>query len=545
MNPALATGWYFWRRTRGTTYGLLGAIALLALLNRLPSSPLQQNLVMSGALLTGMGLLSLIVAFTYQESNPTKADVMAGGSAFPVSMLVLPVRTRDLVLWPVGYAAIAQLGIWIPFAKFVLVPQGFAVDLVWPGLAMVAFTTSVQASSWAKFPVPVGNLIWALGGLGVVTGLSIVTGLGVFSKPVGYGAFLLFIGVNVATSLWGLQRARVGVDVWRMGGRRVREVVEKPPFRSGFRSQLWLEVRRNGSFLPGFVVLACITMGLITIFGRPDLPGELGSTGIEIPGGRMIFLVCVPLAVMFSSAMGTSPCKVDNFTPSFGLQPFFASRPLSTATLAAAKLVSGAISSLVTSLLLATAVGFWSLSPAQFGGVTTTVAAALGSYLGSRVLPLSLFAFALLFLSVWKVAVAISCSEITGRRWIGGSFVFFVGALIVALPILWLYFHQDPQWIKFLLRQAPGVFGALLVLKLVVCVLGLFVARKGEAAIWRFCIWALGGWALGVGLLTAVLGALLPPGVLNSGQLLGGSVLFIPLNRVLWTPSAMAWNRHR
>lgn len=545
MNPALATGWYFWRRIRVTTLCLLGSIALLSILSHLPSSPLLKNLTYSGSLLTAMGLLSLIVAFTYQESNATKTDVMSGGSAFPVSMLVLPVKTSDLVLWPVGYAALAQLSIWILFAKLVLVPQGFNVDVIWPGLAMIAFTTSVQASSWAKFPMAMANVTYALSGLGIVTILSIATGLGVFSKPVGYGVFLLFIGLNVTISLWGLQRARTGVDVWGAGQSRIKEVSEKLPFPSGFRAQLWLEVRRNGIFLPGFVLLACITMGLIGLFGSSDLVADLGSTGIEMTTNRMLFLVVLPLAVMFSSAMGTSPCKLDNFTPSLGLRPFLATRPLSTPTLAATKLASGAISSFVTSILLAGMVGLWTLLPALANGKATTIAAAIGSYLGSQTVPLAAMSFLLLFIFIWKAAVAGACSEITGRRWIGFLLVFFFLSMIVAVPILWTKVQAAPQLIKVLLGQVPQVFEALLVLKLVLAIWGLVFSRKGEAGGWLFSLWTLGGWALGVILLTAGLRGLLPVGVLSTEQILGGSMLFLPLNRILWTPAAMAWNRHR
>ncbi len=201
MSPAMATGWYLWRRIRLTILCLLGAIALLAAMTLLPDSLVMRSLIRSGSVLTVMGLLSLIVAFAYEGSG-AKTPAASGGSNFPVAMLVLPVKTKNLVLWPVAYATFVQLGVWTLFATLVLRPQGITVNLAWPAFAMLGFTTTVQTSTWAKFPVPMANIVYALSGMGIVAFLAGAIATGTITAPFGYGA-LFFLLRPTSPSVFG------------------------------------------------------------------------------------------------------------------------------------------------------------------------------------------------------------------------------------------------------------------------------------------------------------------------------------------------------
>ncbi len=248
---------------------------------------------------------------------------------------------------------------------------------------------------------------------------------------------------------------------------------------------------------------------------------------------------------MFGSSLGTSPCKVDTFTPSLGLQPFFATRPLSTAILAATKLASSAIAALIASGILVIALLFWSLLPVQFGRKTTTMIAAAESLMGARTSAWELLAFAILFVSLWKVGAASACNEVTGRRWLGFIFATSLGVLVLVLPVGWLRFQADPQLFLTWMRHVPTALKGLLGLKLFFAVLGMAILHRGEADNWRFGLWTLSVWTIAVLLLTAAVDALAPLKEIHPSQILGGAALFLPINRILWTPVAMAWNRHR
>lgn len=517
---------------------LIPTLGVLGLMAHWPAIPAFWALGRSGAFLASLAILSLVVAFTYQESTNSKGNAMTGGSMFPVSMLILPVRTRDLVLWPVLYAAATLLSLWVVFAGLVLRPQGVSVDLLWPGLALLGFTTTIQASVWGKFTVAAINLVWSLGGMAMVSVLSVVAGLHVLAPWQADLAFGLLIAFNAGLSFWGLERARRGAEYWRVRQKTTISVtVPKAPFRSGLRAQLWLEIRRNGAFLPGFVLLTCVVLGLVVCFSAPGEPVGLLDGRVESTIKRLLFLAAAPLCLMAAAAMGTSPSKSDTFTPSLSLQPFFATRPLSTVGLALAKFGSLFVSSLAATVVLAASFGLWLLMPATLDGRATTMGAALAPFLGGHAVVWASLGFLVFVIAVWKSAAANACMEATGRRWPSVVLSTTGGIGVILLPLALLQVQADPQVVSKWLGYLPAVVWSVLAVKWMVAAVGLFLLRGG-----RFGWGVLIVWSLVVAVLTVALRALTP---FEAGPILAGVVLFLPLNRVVWMPLALGWNRHR
>src|SRR5437868_14217132 len=127
-SPALGIAWLLWRRNRWGFIALLASGSSLALMTRAwPSTSAAVRLqLFAAALPLIFGLLYLMAAFAYSE-----ADLAATVSGFPRSMLLLPVRTSELVFWPM-FAGCFTIGLaWIALARWILIPIGMHVPVGW------------------------------------------------------------------------------------------------------------------------------------------------------------------------------------------------------------------------------------------------------------------------------------------------------------------------------------------------------------------------------------------------------------------------------
>src|SRR5262249_52951488 len=129
-SPALAITWQVWYRHRWALAGLLAYVVTLAFLFRVqpfgPYTPAE--LSTHGMLCSMLGVAWLSYAggaFSFGSEMPLEGTA----SGYPSWMFTLPVRTRELVLWPMlqGMAVVALLGeVW---AQGVLRPCGYEVSL--------------------------------------------------------------------------------------------------------------------------------------------------------------------------------------------------------------------------------------------------------------------------------------------------------------------------------------------------------------------------------------------------------------------------------
>src|SRR5262245_2217258 len=116
LPTALAIAWPVWRRHR---WGLLATVAYLACAAAVTSAVTSffgEDAYSAVAAILGSLSLSLIGPAVYLVSvfsYSFDADVSARESCFPAGSLRLPVRTGALIGWPMAYAAITGVLVWL------------------------------------------------------------------------------------------------------------------------------------------------------------------------------------------------------------------------------------------------------------------------------------------------------------------------------------------------------------------------------------------------------------------------------------------------
>ena len=118
-SPALGIAYVIWLKARWVIGGMLLFILLLALAIRLMLFSDVVEQILCSALLLVFAWAVLLNMLIY---SPT--DLGSKGSVFPSHMLVLPVRTRALVGWPMLYGTAIHAGLWVLLATTVLRPGG-------------------------------------------------------------------------------------------------------------------------------------------------------------------------------------------------------------------------------------------------------------------------------------------------------------------------------------------------------------------------------------------------------------------------------------
>src|SRR5947207_11832717 len=137
-SPALALVWHLWWPHRwGVATFLAYLLGLLVAAHGLaaadPATADVREMIGAASIPLLLGLLYLMAVFAHPD-----ADVAATRSGYPAYLLLLPVRTRDLVLWPMlsGTTGVA-LG-WIVPARFILRPVRVPAPASWPASMIAA-----------------------------------------------------------------------------------------------------------------------------------------------------------------------------------------------------------------------------------------------------------------------------------------------------------------------------------------------------------------------------------------------------------------------
>jgi hypothetical protein len=404
----------------------------------------------------------------------------------------------------------------------------------------------MQALAWWPIPLP---WLRALLLLVIVPGLlagSVILAQRGTAEGVIAGLSLAVLLAGYAGALIGAARGRHGPSVWASAQElpsRVMAAQQIPlPFSSAMEAQKWLERRR---LRLGFVILTftCLITALLlmwmTDFLVRDLnPEALGADlkhlrqALTLFGRSWVVLSQLLLPLLISAAVGgNSLGRLTISVDSTVCSPFLATRPMATADMVAAKLLTCA-----RGILL-----FWAL----------------------------MFLTGLLW-AVWMGRVGELAEHLVARTGSPPAALLALMAGVVVLPAmswLWLVSGMGVKILRWsVLEIIPALysFGLLLLLGLALHdkigpwrpVLGGIVVTalvgKAFAVCWvvtrlrrerliqdRTIVWALTAWVV---LTVMVLG--IGAGVLALGPLLLGiAVLMLPLARPLAAPLALA--RHR
>ena len=480
-------------------------------------------------------VLYLLAVFSFGLSG----DLAARQSMYPPRLLTLPVTTAALAGWPMLFGAVAmvvlaqsvRLASWPsqtepPFWLLLFAP----VLLAW-----------TQVLTWTSFPVRGLRVVAAVAKLIAIDMIAIVA---IELKP--RESVMAAVLVPLLLLAWvvayaAVARARRGeVPDWHGAFAPLASLARLLPRRNQFASplsaQTWWEWRQHGWSLPVLVAFV--------------LPFALGLLFLDrtAPAFVLISLAVVALTppIMASFVASTvrraSPQRGDDF----GLAPFLATRPLTSAALIAAKLRVSVLSTLITWAIVIAVVPL-ALSLSDTWPLLNERARDLRDLIGlPRAVVIAVLAELALVATTWKRLVTSLYIGLSGRPWIVRT---HIGAtlvlLVAAIPLV--------QWI-----DDNAVDIVIRILDAVPVAAAILVALKMSAAAWiairldrsrllepRALVTVAVVWVVAVLALYGVFAWIADSPLIARYVLLLIAILAIPLTRLSAAPLALAANRHR
>jgi hypothetical protein len=384
LSPLTAIVWEMWRRSRTSSWILVGNIALAILLNHLvlPSFDVETTdnqtfgaddvVMLLNFHLLVTSILLFLAACGYTEFNPK-----IGFSGFPNRLFSLPVSTFRLVAVPTVLSIVAAgilCAAWVTF-----VPQMKPGGVRWrnltsPAVLMCAYLVVFQM------------ILWTLGRLAsfrmVVLGLAGIVFLALGFLPTFPQETLpwWFSERAVTIELVGIAGAAfviswIAVARQRSGGsgipfslKSLAEAIfdflprRDRPFKTAHAAQFWYEWRRSGKELPLW------TAGMLFLVIGPLCWLVSGDSGNDF---RILF-AAVALPIVLAAPVGKAFSKPDFWSGDLDISPFLAVRPLSSEDLVRTKLRVAAVSALASWLMVFVFLFLWRLfwaSPDGLGGI--------------------------------------------------------------------------------------------------------------------------------------------------------------------------------
>jgi len=542
-SAGLAIGWEFRRRHLWVLIALAGYLLVLAAYKVLIPASWEPVTLDPPDGRVGVALVPLSTTFFYflaVFSFGLTGDLAARQSIYPTRLFALPVTTRALAGWPMLYGAATMAGLWLGTALFARWPWGVHLPFIWPALLAVVFLAWTQALMWMPYGLPglrvIVTVLW-LATLDAVVLLAIHYQV---REPLMVAFLAPQLPLAYLTACAAVGRARRGeVPDWRgMFARPASNAVmprRRDHFPSPARAQAWFEWRRHGRSLPALVGLL-LPFELALLWLAKDAPAFV----FEI---LFLALITPPFMAAFTAWTVSQPNP--QIRESYGVPPFIATRPLTSAELIAAKLKMAMWSTLAAWLLVLVAMplalewsGTWSVVTERVGRMSD----AIGTPRAATVVLLILAGF---IVATWKQLVQSLHIGLTGRAWIvKGSVLLTLTLLILLGPIVeWIIDSSNVQ--RALWHALPLILAGLVTLKMSAAA---WIATRLDrsrllgdralvagAACWVLAVLALYGvlvWFFSTPFVAHYLLALI-------------AILAIPLARISAAPLALAWNRHR
>jgi hypothetical protein len=545
--PAIGIGYSLWLRLRWVMAGMFVYMAVVAIAVQL--SPYPQAAL--GALALSAVVAHLLTVFTLGP-----VDLGVRGSGFPKNMMVLPVRTRALVGWPMIYAATTMALLWVLLTTLILIPAGVRPPIVWPAVVAAVATAWLQAIGWSPFPSPfvrVPVLALALTPLSLLVTWAYMYLEGHHVSIAIVAASLAWMFVAYVFAIHGLARARSGSEGdWlrmfmallaaRIKESRRQARVSRPPFHSAFTAQLWHEFRRNAVTLPIMMSFVSLPMLAIVLPGTidGDASRNLLFSSVTITPAMLGLGMLLGLFILLSGLYGAGMGKFDVWGKE-EIPAFFAIRPMSTQQFVIAKMTGAGLGALAAWILLLVLVSIWAIVEAsQLNPNQSLVRGALAQASARHRVAFVLIALGL-FTMAWRDLVIGMWVTLTGRKWLPIAFG-LLSMVLFAIACLvghWLYHHRE--YIPQLQTYLPWLLGTLLLLKLALAGWMIRKLQRLGLASPEVIRNSLLTW-MAVGVFLMALTACFVP---VTPTLAIGICLAVPLVRIAAAPIALRWNRHR
>ena len=460
-------------------------------------------------------------------------DLAARPSIYPAYKLTLPVTSRALAGWPMLYGTTSMFALWLTTALLLrwVNTRAFVVPLVWPGLLAATYLAWTQAFMWMPYGLRGVRVLLA------VTFLTVVDAI-VFIAIENEARELMMIALlapqlPVAYLLaWiAVRRARRGeLPDWTIRvPRRTTTVATtgaEGSFSSPARAQFWFEWRQHGWTLPAMAAMV-VPAELLLLF----IPGQDNSPTVFLT----LFVVSITpifLAIFAAAALATATT-------------FPAVRPLTTASLVAAKLKMSILSTLLTWAIVLVSVAVALEWSGRSAALLERVRAIMEVTGPARLAVIGVLSIGAAMALTWTHLVQSLCIGLSGRPWFIKSTLLVALASLVAFgPALdWIWHRSDVQ--STIWHGLPWILAALVLTKAIVasaCAVGLHQrgllndrALLGAALCWLAIVVAVYGVQLWLA------GSPLVPRYYMGAW----AILPVPLARIAAAPLALAWSRHR
>lgn len=542
-SPARAIGWEFRRRHLWVLIALAGYLLVLAAIKALIHGPWEPVTLDPPDGRVGVAMVPLSTTFFYflaVFSFGLAGDLGARQSIYPARMFALPVTTKALAGWPMLYGAATMTSLWLGTALFARWPWGMHLPLIWPALLAVVFLAWTQALTWMAYGLPGLRVIVTVLWLATLDAAVLLALHYKVPEAVLVSVLVPQLPLAYLTACAAVGRARRGdVPDWRgmfawPAGNAVL-TRWRNHFPSPARAQAWFEWRRHGWSLPALVGLV-LPFELWLLWLAKDAPAFV----FEI-----LFLVLITPPFMAAFTAWTASTPHPTVSDSYGVPPFMATRPLTSAELIGAKLKMAMRSTLAAWGLVLVVIPL----ALQWSGTWSVVmerAQRLNGAIGTpRAVVFVLLILAAFIVATWKQLVQSLCIVLTGRQWlIKGSVLLTLTFLILLGPIVeWII--DSPSAQRALWNALPLILAGLAGLKMSAAAWIATRLDRGRLLGDRALVAAAACWCVAVLALYGVLVWFFSTPFVARYVLALIAILAVPLARLSAAPLALAWNRHR
>lgn len=539
-SPAAAIAWEFRRRHRWGLVILTGYLLVLAAIRLLHWQPVHFD----DAQMVMVVIVPLTATFMYflaVFSFGLSGDLAARQSMYPARMFTMPVTSAALAGWPMLYGAAAMAMLWLATRVLAMWPSDAGVPMIWPALLAASLLAWTQALTWMPYPLPGLRVVISVLWLAAIDSVVLLELHYKAPEPVMLAILAPHVPLAYLAARFAVACARRGeMPNWREIFTRRGQLADALPrqrdnFPSAARAQTWLEWRRVGRSLPAMVgIVLPFELALLFIFRETPVIVFETLTGV---------LLTPPFMAAFAAAAisKSNPDRSD----SYGLTPFIATRPLTSASLIAARLKATIGSTLAAWLLVLAALPLALKLSRTFPLViewTGDLVEAVGT---PRAIAIVLLGFSALLASTWKQLVQSLYIGLSGREWLVKASVFLALSFLAVIGPIVLWISRNREVMAALWNAFPAILAVLACVKLTTAAWIAIRLRDSHLLSDRTLVIGAACWDIIVFGLFGLLAWILPALLIRRSLLALVAILGIPLVRISAAPLALAWNRHR
>jgi hypothetical protein len=542
-SPAAAIAWEFRQRHRWGLIALAGYLLVLATIRFLILGPGQHVDLddESFALVVVVPPTATFMYFLAVFSFGLAGDLAARQSIYPARMFTLPVTTAALAGWPMLYGTVAMAVLWLATRLLAVWPSGADVPVIWPALLAAALLAWTQALTWMPYALPGLRVIVTVLCLAAVDSVVLLALHYKASEPVMLALLAPHLPLAYLAARFAVARARRGdVPDWRGLFARLGQIADVLPrrrdhFPSPARAQVWFEWRRHGRSLPAMVgILLPFELALLFVFS--EAPTLFFETLLGV-------LLIPPFMAAFAAAtVGRSNPDVRD---SYGVTPFLATRPMTSAALLAAKLKMTVWSTLAAWLLVFAAIPLAFTLSGTWPVVIDRARQGIEAVGTPRAIVVVLLGLSGLLASTWKQLVQSLSIGLTGREWVIKSSVFLALSFLAIVGPLAHWISRNSSVQAALWDALPWIAAGLVCLKMSAAVWIAIRLDSSRLLSDRTLVLGAAGWTVAVLALYGLLAWFFSTPLIPRYFLALVAILEIPLVRLSAAPLALAWNRHR